>query len=75
MTVKTRILALKLLNKLEHDPDYADKIGIWVEILPERSKQHGLSTYDTLLYDSAFDADKQQASWSENDRGQCSFTR
>lgn len=33
VTVKMRILALKLMNRLERDPEYAGRIGIGVSFL------------------------------------------
>lgn len=32
MSVRKRILAIKLFEKLQKDPEYADKIGVNVEI-------------------------------------------
>lgn len=43
MTVRERILALKLLEKQEQNPDYAKRIGIQVCISkqdPERKEEH-----------------------------------
>ena len=37
MTVRARILALKLLEKQEHNPDYAERIGIQVSIISKNS--------------------------------------
>ena len=32
MTVRERLLALKLLEKQEQHPEYAQRIGIWVTL-------------------------------------------
>ena len=42
MTVKERLLALKLMEKQEKHPEYARRIGIWVTLYgkdPEERKE------------------------------------
>lgn len=38
MTVKERILAIKLLEKQEYNPEYAQEIGIQVRMVKKGSK-------------------------------------
>lgn len=38
MTVRERILALKIKEKLDKDPEYAKKIGIQVNIVENKNK-------------------------------------
>ena len=38
MTVRERILALRLLEKQEHNPEYARRIGIQVNMMKKDSK-------------------------------------
>lgn len=38
MTVRERILAIQLLEKQEHNPEYAQKIGIQVRIVKKATK-------------------------------------
>lgn len=39
MTARERILALRLLQKQEHSPEYAKRIGIQVSILEKGPKK------------------------------------
>lgn len=39
MTVEKRILALKLLEKLEQNPEYAESMGIRVELQEKPSEE------------------------------------
>lgn len=38
MTVRERMLALKIKEKLDKDPEYAKKIGIQVNIVENKNK-------------------------------------
>ena len=38
MTVRERILALRLLEKQEHNPEYAKRIGIQVNVMKKDPK-------------------------------------
>lgn len=41
MTVRERILAIKLLEKQENLPDYTKRIGIRVSMVQKRSEKNG----------------------------------
>ena len=52
MSVRKRILAIKLYEKLQKYPEYAEKIGVRVEINHAQNKKKAHSNYGGNLHGS-----------------------
>ena len=43
MTVRERMLALKIKEKQDKNPEYVKKIGIWVNVVENKNRGYGNS--------------------------------